>query len=104
MAAALAQLNLYLQKVLLINKPDTRADLDQQGLEAFGDLDGLTNKDIKNIGANVLKPGGSIPNPNAGVTNQPATITDPGVHIGYGFERRLEMLRYFVYHCIRVQQ
>jgi hypothetical protein len=104
MAAALAQLNLYLQNVLLINQPDTRAALNQQGLEAFGDFDGLTDKDIKNICANVRKPGGTIPNPNAGAANQPATITNPGVHLGYVFERRLEMLRYYVYHCVRVQR
>jgi hypothetical protein len=103
MSAALTQLNLYLQNVLLINQPDTRAALNQQGLDAFGDFNGLTGKDIKNICANVWKHGGTIPNPNAGVANQPDTITNPGVHLDYVLKRRLEMLRYYVYHCVRVQ-
>jgi hypothetical protein len=104
MAAALAQLNAYMQNTLLITEAGTRDALNQQGLEALADFDGLTDKDIKNICANARKPGGTIPNPNVAVANQPVVINNPGVQLGYVYERRLEMLRYYVYHCMRIQR
>jgi hypothetical protein len=104
MAAALAQLNTYMQNILLIVEPGTRSAINQQGLQAFADFESLTDKDIKNICANARKPGGTIVNPNAAVANQPAVINNPGVQLGYVYERRLEMLRYYVYHSSRIQR
>ena len=104
MAAALAQINNYFQNVLLIQEQPVRDALNQQGLEGFDDFVSLTDKDIKNICANIRKPGGTIPNPNAAVAGQPPVISNPGVQIGYVYERRLEMLRYYAYHCTRIQR
>jgi hypothetical protein len=89
MAAALAQINNYFQNVLLIQEQPVRDALNQQGLEGFDDFVSLTDKDIKNICANIRKPGGTIPNPNAAVAGQPPVISNPGVQIGYVYERRL---------------
>jgi hypothetical protein len=72
--------------MLLITEAGTRDTLNQQGLEALPDFDGLTDKDIKNICANAHKPGGTIPNLNAAVANQPVVINNPGVQLGYVYE------------------
>ena len=64
MAAAIV-LNNYLLNVLLINDVEVRNALNVQGLTALTDFVSLTDKDIKNICANVRKPGGTIVNPLA---------------------------------------
>jgi hypothetical protein len=103
-AFRLKELNDYLQDTLLIDDDDARRALKAQGLVGLRDFIGLTKDDIKNICTNVRKPGGTIPNPNAGGRNQPAFIPNPGVQLGHIFERRLEQLRYYVYHCNRIQR
>jgi hypothetical protein len=103
-AANLQQLNDYLRDTLLIADQGVREALNQQGLTSFEDFATLTKDDMKNICSNVCKPGGQIPNPNAGLRNQPAMIANHGVQLGHVYERRLEQLRYFIYHCIRIQR
>lgn len=96
-------LNGYLERTLLMGQNLVQA-LNDQGLNDFNDLIGLTEDDIDAICTNVKKPGGTIPNPNAGVANQPAVIPNPGVQFGQIYEKRLRELRYYIFHLSRVQR
>lgn len=71
----------------------------------YDDFLTLTEKDVGDICANIRKPGGTIANPAlvAG-GNQPALIPNPGTPIGYVFEKRLKMLRYYRLHLQRIQR
>jgi len=104
MAANLAALNNYFQNTLVIQDQAVRDGLNEQGLTSFDDFVTLTEKDIVQICANVRRPGGVIPNPNAAVVGQPPTITNPGVLVGHAVKIRLKMLCYFVKHLVRVQR
>ena len=104
MAANLAALNNYFENTLFITDQAVRNGLNQQGLTSFDDFITFTEKDIAQICSNVRKPGGVIPNPNAAVPGQPATISNPGVLVGHAIEVRLKMLCYFVKHVVRIQR
>jgi hypothetical protein len=104
MAAQLDILNDYMEETLLIADGNVRNALNGQGLTSFADFAALQKSDIKNICANIRKPGGTVRNPNATQRNQPATIPNPGLPLGHIYERRLELLRYYVYHCTRIQR
>ena len=103
MAANLAQLNNYLNNMLLIVDAPIRDALNKQGLLSFDDFVDLTKTDIEEICTNIRKPGGQIVNPNAGIANQPPMITNPGIPIGHVFEKRLKLLHYYVFHLTRIQ-
>lgn len=105
MAAVIATLENYMQTMLLITSPTARTALGNQGLNNYDDFLTLTEKDIADICSNVRKPGGTIANPAlvAG-GNQPALIPNPGTPIGYVFEKRLKMLRYYRLHLQRIQR
>lgn len=96
--------NDYLRTTLLIDDLNTRLAINQQGLTLFGDFTGLTEDDVEELCANVRKPGGTIPNPNAHVANQPPTIPNPGQNLGLIQEKRLKMLHYYVHHLRRIQR
>ena len=93
MAANLAQLNNYLNNVLLIVDAPIRDALNEQGLSSFDDFVDLTETDIEEICAYIQKPGGQIVNPNAGIANQPTMMTNLGIPIGHVFEKHLKLLR-----------
>jgi hypothetical protein len=104
MAAAIV-LNNYLLNVLLINDVQVRNALNIQGLTVPTDFVSLADSnDIKNICANARKASGTIVNPMAANPNQPPTIPNPGVQLGHMIDECwLEMLRYYVFHCTRIQ-
>jgi hypothetical protein len=104
MAGNLAELNNYLNNVLQITQLPVREALNDQGLDAFDALSTLEEEDIKRICDTIRKPGGIIINPNAAIAGQPPTIPNPGVAIGQVHEKRLKMLRYFVFHMTRIQR
>ena len=91
MAGNLAQLNNYLQNVLLITDPDICQALNQQGLQSFDNFLGLTDDDIGEICTNVQKPGGVIDNPLHDEENPvpwvPPTLPNPGLLIGHMYEK-----------------
>jgi hypothetical protein len=62
MAANQAAINNYLQGTLGFPQ-DLAHALNAQGLDGFDVLVNLTDKNIKDMCANVRKPGGTIPNP-----------------------------------------
>jgi hypothetical protein len=108
MAADRAMLNNYLDGTLGITDGATIAALNVQGLDSFTDFLTLTEDDITDICSNVRKPGGTIPNPAydpanpvAGIT---ATIPNPGTQLGHVYEKRIKMLRYYLFHLERIQR
>jgi hypothetical protein len=108
MAAALAALNNYLDNTIGIHDQATRLSLNGQGLESFDDFLTFTEKEIGEMCTNVRKPGGTIANPafdpNNIVPGIPATIPNPGLTLGLGYEKRLKMLRYYIHHLNRIQR
>lgn len=108
MAAALAALNNYLNNTLLITSEAVCHALNDQGLTSFDNFATLTEDDISEICSNVQKPGGTIDNPAHDDENPiagiPARIPNPGRLIGHVHEKRLKMLRYYVYHLSRIQR
>ena len=51
---------------------------DDQGLDTLDELKVLTNDDVENLCKVVRRPGGAIPNPNAGDPGQPSMLSNPG--------------------------
>jgi hypothetical protein len=82
MAANQTALNNYLQDTLGFPQALAHA-LNAQGLDGFDILVNLTDKDIKDMCANVRKPGGTIANPAYDAANPvagvPPTVPNPGV-------------------------
>lgn len=95
----------FMETMLLITNGTARTALSNQGLTDYDVFLTLTEKDIADICANVRKPGGTVANPAlvAG-GNQPPLIPSPGTPIGYVFEKRLKMLRYYRLHLQRIQR
>jgi hypothetical protein len=104
MAGNLAELNNYFNNVLQIVQQPVRDALNEQGLNAFDAFATPEEDDIKQICDTIRKPGGIIINPNAAIAGQPPTIPNPGVAIGQVYDKRLKMLRYFVFHMTRIQR
>ena len=49
-----------------------------QGVDSIGELKFLNDKEVENLCNNIRKPGGMMPNPNAGIQGEPAMIRNPG--------------------------
>jgi hypothetical protein len=96
MAANQAAINNYLQDTLGFSQPLAQA-LNAQGLDGFDVLVNLTDKDIKEMCANVRKPGGTIPNPAYDAVGVPATIPNPGILMGLPHEKLLRQLCYYCF-------
>jgi hypothetical protein len=80
-----------------------------QGLGTVADFGALTENDIENICKIIQRPGGTIPNPafgqvGRGVLAQPPTLPNTGIPIGHLHEKRLKMVRYYMFHLQRIQR
>jgi hypothetical protein len=92
----------YMIGTLEINNDALRAAIRNQGILTFSDFIGMEEDDIKSITSNIRKPGGTLPRP---VRNDPnAVIPNPGISVGHVITRRLEMVRYYINHCDRIQR
>ena len=49
-----------------------------QGLDTLDEVKVITNDEIESLCNAVRRPGGTVPNPNAGDPGQPATLSNPG--------------------------
>jgi hypothetical protein len=96
--------NGYLSNTLGIMAPDVIGALNEQGLISFESFIGLESDDLTTIAMNIRKPGGTIQNPNEARREEIPSIPNPGISIGFVSVRRLEYLRFYVHHCIRVQR
>jgi hypothetical protein len=85
----------YMINVLGIGQADMRDALRAQGLGAVLDFSALSESDIEDVCRILRRPGGMIPNPNAGRGRGiPDDIPNPGVQIGHLHEKKLKMVRY----------
>lgn len=96
------ELDNYMNAVLDITNVNLRAAIRNQGILSFNDFIGMEEDDIKSITTNIRKPGGTLPRPTR--ANPDATIVNPGISVGHVITRRLEMVRYYVNHCARIQR
>lgn len=92
----------YMRTVLDITEEEIRGAVRTQGLATFSDFIGMESQDIKSIVEAIRKPGGSVARPTENDPN--AIVANPGVGIGHMAARRLEMVRYYVNHCARIQR
>jgi hypothetical protein len=97
-----------MHNVLGIVQADVRNALRLQGLSTINAFNSLSEDDIEDVCKIVRRPGGTIPNPafgqGAGRGAQPPMLPNPVLQIGHLHEKRLKMLRYFVYHLHRIQR
>lgn len=109
-AARLTALNNYLANTLGLAAAQ-RTALNEQGLDSIDVFATLTENEITSICSNVRRPGGVVVNPVAGRGRAAAVaaaaggmMTNPGVLIGYVYEKRLKMLRFYCCYLERVQR
>lgn len=96
------ELDTYMSETLQITNANLRAAIRNQGILTFADFIGMDEDDIKSITANIRKPGGTLPTPTA--RNPNYTIPNPGISVGHVITRRLDMVRFYVHHCSRIQR
>ena len=93
----------YLRDVIGVQDPRERREaIQNQGLAVIDDFLEFDKDSIEVLCSSVRKPGGTIPNPNAGNAGAPATIPDPGYSIPAIAEKRLIAAAYtaYVYNMI----
>ncbi len=54
---------------------------DEQGIDSVPELAVLTDTDIEILCKVVRRPGGTVPNPNAGNAGQPPMLPNPGINV-----------------------
>ena len=64
---------------------------ENQGLDTLDELKVLTNDEIESLCKVVRRPGGTVPNLNAGYPGQPATLSNPGEKVPLQVELNLKM-------------
>ena len=69
---------------------------DDQGLETLDGLKVLTNDEIERLCKVVRRPGGTVPNPNAGDPGQTATLSNPGEQVPLLAELKLKLDWYYL--------
>ena len=57
----------------------------------------LTNDEIESLCKVVWRPGGTVPNPNAGDPGQPATLSNPGEQVPLRAELNLKLACYYLW-------
>ena len=67
-----------------------------QGLDTLDELKVLTNDEIESLCKVVWRPGGTVPNPNAGDPGQPATLSNPGEQVPLRAELNLKLACYYL--------
>ena len=80
------------------------AMVDQQGIDGVEELALLDDKGCEALCKAVKRPGGMIPNPNAGARNAPAVIPNPGVLISIRSEELLKLAAYWLRHMQNVSR
>ena len=69
---------------------------DGHGLDTLDELKVLTNDEIESLCKVVWRPGGTVPNTNAGDPGQPATLSNPGEQVPLRAELKLKLACYYL--------
>jgi hypothetical protein len=72
--------------------------MDTQDINSIDELRNLDDASVKNLCQALKKPGGTIPNPNAGAANAPAKIPNPGFNVSIRAEENLKLAVYYIRH------
>ena len=75
-----------------------------QGVNSIDELKFLNDKEVEGLCNNIRKPGGMMPNPNAGVQGEPAMIRNPGQGVSARAENNLKLCCYFIRHRERISR
>ena len=75
-----------------------------QGVDSIDELKFLNDKEVEGLCNNIRKPGGMMPNPNAGVQGEPAMIRNPGQGVSARAENNLKLCCYFIRHRERISR
>ena len=67
-----------------------------QGLDTLDELKVLTKDEIESLCKVVRRPGGTVPNPNAGDPGQPAMLSNPGEQFLLRAELKLKLACYYL--------
>jgi hypothetical protein len=99
----------YMAHVLGIGLLSVRNALRMQGLGTVHDFTSLSEVDIEDICKIIRRPGSTVPNPAFGRGGRnappvPEHLPNPGLQIGHLHEKRLKMLRYYIFHLQRIQR
>ena len=65
--------------------------VNNQGIDEIEELRILTDEEVENLCKNVRRPGGTIPNPQAG-QGQPNHIPNPGIPVSLKAENNLKLM------------
>jgi len=76
----------------------------REAIDSLAELTRLKDQDVSDLCSVIRKPGGMIPNPDAGNAGQPATIRNPGVNVPLKAETRLKLATYYLRHSERVSR
>ena len=73
-----------------------------QGVDSIDELKFLNDKEVEGLCNNIRKPGGMMPNPNAGVQGEPAMIRNLGQGVLACAKNNLKLRCYFIRHRERI--
>jgi hypothetical protein len=76
--------------------------VNDQGIDSLAELEILSDEDAEGLCKVVRRPGGSVPNPNAGGIGQPPTIPAAGENVSMMAEANLKLCGYFLRHQKRI--
>jgi predicted ribosome quality control (RQC) complex YloA/Tae2 family protein len=76
----------------------------EQGINTLDELRNLEDKAVERLCQALKKPGGTIPNPNAGAQGALAQIPNPGYNVSIKAEENLKLAAYFVRHQQRISR
>jgi hypothetical protein len=80
------------------------AIVDDQGIDTIEEVRFLTDEEAEGLCRVVRKPGGTIPNPNAGAAGQPAEIPNPGNAVSKRAENNLKLACFLLRHRTRISR
>jgi hypothetical protein len=63
----------------------------EQGINTLEELENLEDKAVERLCQALKKPGGTVPNPNAGAPGAPAQIPKPGFNVSIKAEENLKL-------------
>ena len=75
-----------------------------QGVDSIDELKFLNDKEVEGLCNNIRKPGGMMPNPDAGAQGEPAMIRNPEQGVSARAENNLKLCCYFIRHCERISR
>ena len=74
------------------------AVVDEQGIDTVKNFCCLRDGNIEKLCKIIRRPGGTMPNPNAGIAGQPATINNPGVLVSLIGQTNMKLASFWLHY------